>query len=329
MVRTLWTKFDRDWGWNLARMLAYACLTALFSVVGLQLGILSLILRIASDTTEQRFIGQFMWFLPDRVTGSAVLSFADALERAPWPLILVGLVVALWYGTRFFVVMESCLCIIFRRPKRPFREQNLTALWMLALFAVLFPIIVLSATVTPHVPIALPHADASTRVAAATGRMLSSPLYGTLALLGGFGANFSFLLIAYTLLTPGRVSARAAAPGAAIAALLAQGFLFSFPIYVHVVLQPSHFGTVAGFVLVALVFFFAYAVLVVLGAELASVRAGYQPTRNDVTNLLSDLHTSITEQGVNPAPVGPSVDLQNATSPLSATTQPAMPIPHR
>jgi uncharacterized BrkB/YihY/UPF0761 family membrane protein len=290
--RTLWIKFERDWGWNLARLLAYACLAALFAVLGLQLAILSLVLKVTSDTTEQHFVTQLLRFLPSGITTNAVLTFTKSVESAPWPVVVLGLIVALWYGTRFFVVLESCLCVIFRRPKRTWRMQNRAALTMLLLFALLSPIILLSATAAPHVPLAFVehHTTTSALRAPSPARVANNPIFGTLAVLGGLLANFAILLVAYTRLTPEGVPIRDAAPGAALAAVLAQGYVLLFPFYVDDVLHPSQFGTVAGFVLVALVFFFAYAVFIVLGAELASLRAGYQPAFAEVTVLLAKLH---------------------------------------
>ncbi len=321
MVRVIWTKFDRDWGWNLARLLAYACLTALFAVVGLQLAVLSFVLRITSDVTEHQLVAQLVRFLPDRVTSSALIAFTDSLERAPWPLVLLGLGVALWYGSRFFVVLESCLCIVFRRPKRSFRKQNRAALLLLVVFVVLLPIIILSATVTPHIAISQPHLARS----GTSARLVSDPLFITLALLAGFAANFGLLLVAYTRLTPGGVSLGDAAPGALLGAVLAQAYLLVFPFYARYVLHPSQFGTIAGFALVALVFFFAYATFIVLGAELAALRAGYRPTAHDVTTLLSDLY--VASRPLVPVQPQPSARLEYQARPAERMVWPDSPLP--
>ncbi len=51
-------------------------------------------------------------------------------------------------------------------------------------------------------------------------------------------------------------------------------------------LYPNHFGSIAGFALVALVFFYAYGLFIVIGAEIAAIRAGYQPNTLDLTGML-------------------------------------------
>ncbi|HEY1387055.1 MAG TPA: YhjD/YihY/BrkB family envelope integrity protein [Ktedonobacterales bacterium] len=188
MLKAIWQKFDRDWGWNLARLLAYTCIMGLFSVLGLELVLISLFLRITSDSTEQEAVTAIVRLLPDRVTAVAVSSFANTIEHAPFILVLLGLPVTLWYGTRFFVVIETCLCVIFRRQQRRFLDQNRVALLMLLLFAAALPTMILSATFTPVVNVGLGH-----NVIPHT-RLANEPLIAAIALSTSLALNFLLLL---------------------------------------------------------------------------------------------------------------------------------------
>jgi len=286
MARRLWYKFDRDWGWNLARLLAFTLLMALFAIVGLQLVVLALALRLTTPHAEQGVITYLLRFLPDRVEAGAVAAFFRSLRAAPVVVLALGLPVAVWYGSRFFVVLESALCVIFRRPKRRFLAQNRAALLMLLLFVALLPVIVFSATAIPRIGFS----TATFSVSLVDPDALGSVPWGPwLALLAGLTANFILTLVAYTWLTPGFVSLRAAWPGALVAAALSQGYLLIFPLYLRYVLYPNHFGSVAGFALVALVFFYAYGLFIVIGAEIAALCAGYQPTARDLTATLAEV----------------------------------------
>ena len=285
MLRGIWAKFDRDWGWNLARLLAYAAIEMLFAVAGLELILLSLALRLMDPQHEQRFVAQVLRLLPDRISVSAVSAFERSVEFAPVWLLIVGLPVALWYGTRFFVVLESALCVIFRRRPRTWLGQNRVALLMLLLFAVLLPIIVLSTAATPHF----------TSTIARTASVLSTPwrigdatLPMVAAFLASLAANFALFAVAYARVTPGGVALRSVWPGALLGAGMAQLYLLIFPFYAHYVLHPDHFGTVAGFVLVIAVFFFAYALCIVAGAELAAWREGLRAAPRDIPTTLAD-----------------------------------------
>ncbi|HZC07056.1 MAG TPA: YhjD/YihY/BrkB family envelope integrity protein [Ktedonobacterales bacterium] len=284
MAWRLWVKFDRDWGWNLARLLAFTLLESLFATVGLQLVILALTLRLTTPHAEQSVILTVMRFLPDHVEASAVYAFAHSLRTAPAFVLALGLPVAVWYGSRFFVVLESTLCVIFRRPKRRFLAQNRAALLLLLLFVALLPVIVLSATAIPHVGFSPATLSVSLVDPDAPGAALLGPW---LALLAGLAANFILTLLAYVWLTPGFIPLRTAWLGALVAAALSQGYLLIFPLYVRYVLYPNHFGSIAGFALVALVFFYAYGLFIVIGAEIVAICAGYQPTALDLTGMLA------------------------------------------
>jgi len=277
-------KFDRDWGWNLARLLAFTLLESLFAIVGLWLVLLALTLRLTTPHAEQSFVLYLLRFVPDRVEASAVNDFARSLRSAPAFVLALGLPVAIWYASRFFVVLESALCVIFRRPKRGFLRQNRAALLMLLLIMALLPIIVLSATAIPQIGFSPTTLSISLTDPDVPGAPLLAPW---MALLAGLLANFVIALLAYTRLTPGFVSFRAAWPGALVAAALSQGYLLIFPLYVRYVLYPNHFGAIAGFALVALVFFYAYGLFIVVGAQIAALCAGYQAGDHDLTAALA------------------------------------------
>lgn len=291
---SLGRKFDGDWGWNLARLLAYTFLTQLFAVLGLVLVVLALVLRTFGPTVDQNDVAFLAAFLPNRTATTAMLTFEHSLVATPVIVLALGLPVALWYGSRFFVVLESCLCVIFRRPRRAFLRQNRMALTMLALFVALLPVIMLSATLTPHLlPTSTGSANATHSHGPATllAALRASPVWTALGVLAGLAANFTLLLVAYTRVTPGRVGLRAAWPGALLAATLAQGYLLIFPFYTRYILQPDHFGAIAGFALVSLMFFFAYGFLIIIGAEVASWQAGYREEPREITAALAHLHS--------------------------------------
>ncbi len=290
-----WTKFDRDWGWNLARLLAYTLLQAIFAVAGLQIVALALVLRFSSSRAQDGVMRDIARLLPDRVEAGAVEVFAHSLRSTPGWLLALALPIAVWYGSRLFVVLESALCVIFRRPRRHILQQNGVAVLMLALFTLLLPVIVFSATAIPRVGIS-PQLDITI---ADPDALADTPWVSWLALLAGLAANFLVAQMAYTRLTPRGVPWRAAWPGALVAAALSQGYLLIFPLYARYVLHPSHFGTVAGFALVALVFLYAYGVFIVIGAEIASFRAGYGPGPGDVTRIVA---RAVQPENRSPAP---------------------------
>jgi uncharacterized BrkB/YihY/UPF0761 family membrane protein len=288
MLRELWRKFDRDWGWNLARLLAFTCLMAHFAVLVLALSTLWLVLRLGGPRAVRSLVASLFRLLPDQISRTAAVSVAVGLRDASPLLIIAGMLAAIWYGSRFFVAMESCLGVMFRRPPRPFLRQNRAAMLLLALFAVVLPILVLSSTLVPFGGFAALFPQTSPT--AVQLRLAGGPLLVALGILVSLTANALLLLVALTRLTPGGVPLRLAVPGALLSAALTQGYLLIFPVYVEGVLHPSRFGALAGFVLVALVFIYAYALFIVIGAELTSWLAGYRALDQDVMTLLAVEH---------------------------------------
>ena len=319
MLHGLGRKFDRDWGWNLARILAYACIQMLFSVVGLILVIFALVLQITNDTTRRLTAHQMERVLPDRITSNAIISFEHSLQHAPAWALLLALPIVLWEGTRFFVVLESALCVIFRREQRRFIAQNRVALTMLLLFTVFLPVIVTSAAVVPRVGITTETVRANTESIHHLG---DNPLVSSLGLGAGLAANFLLLLLIYAWVTPGGNSLRACWPGALIGAVLSQLYILLFPLYVPDVLHPDHFGSIAGFVLVVLVFFFAYSCFIIVGAEIASWREGYRAAWQDIPTTLMRADPPLVVIDPPPPPPTTSAAWRRVLGQVSTSTWP-------
>lgn len=285
MPQELWLKFDRDWGWNLARLLAFTCIQSLFGVVGLLLIAVALAARLRDPSIDASIIGQVVTILPDQISVSAVESFERSLRDASLPLLFASLPISLWYGSRFFVVLEGVLAVVFQRRQRRFLSQNVAALPMVLLFAVLLPFITHSATVHPEfVTIVSSRAEGGfafrTYVADDPGQVLLSTAASLVAL-------FLLLFLAFALLTPWRIPFKAAWPGALLAAILTQLYITIFPIYTRLVLQPNHFGTVVGFVLVLFVFFAAFGLFIMAGAEVSAVLIGLRRAPEDLPATLA------------------------------------------
>lgn len=297
MLRALWTKFDRDWGWNLARLLAFTLLEAQFAVLCLVLVVLALVVRLLGPNQEQAVIRYTVGLLPDRITYSAALAFEHSLRHTSAIFLVLGALIALWYGSRFFVVMESCLCVIFQRLSRPYIAQNRTALVMLLLFALFLPVILASSAVVPYLGFTAVY-PAEFRSHAILSQITWLPLVGFGA---SFTADFLFLLIAFAWLTPGGVRWRDALPGALLSAALTQGYLLIFPFYVRYVLQPGHYGAIAGIILVGVVFIYAYALFIVIGAELAAWLNGARPATRDAVSRLVEPSQRLGDRRVTPA----------------------------
>src|SRR6185437_15525849 len=109
-----WTKLNNDWIFNLAGLLAYNFLMALFPLLLLLLAACGLLLQIISPTAEQQLQQTVAAALPGSIGAILVEGVSTHLKRSAGLLLVLGLVAAVIAGSRLFVTLEGCFGIIFR-----------------------------------------------------------------------------------------------------------------------------------------------------------------------------------------------------------------------
>src|SRR5262249_34343493 len=126
--RSFWIKINNDWIFNLAGLLAYNLLVALFPILLLLLAGVGVILGRISPQAKQALEHSIASLLPGNTGTLIVSSMLANLKNSVGVLLLVGLGGAFLAGSRLFVTLEDCFGIIFRLPGRRFVRQNLLAL---------------------------------------------------------------------------------------------------------------------------------------------------------------------------------------------------------
>src|SRR5512146_938182 len=122
-----WQKLSNDWIFNLAGLLAYNFLMSIFPILLALLAIAGALPGGASGT------------------GGVIVKVAlTNLQRQAGALFVVGLVMAIFTGSRLFVTIENCFGIVFRLRGRNVIRQNIMAIGMLLLYIVLVPIVFLA-----------------------------------------------------------------------------------------------------------------------------------------------------------------------------------------
>jgi uncharacterized BrkB/YihY/UPF0761 family membrane protein len=100
--------------------------------------------------------------------------------------------------------------------------------------------------------------------------------------------------------------------GASIAAVLLVAYQLLFPFYERVFLRPGNYGSIAGFAIVILLFFYYIAFILLLGAEINSWVAGQRETAVDIPGILHAIqaHHSLRE-AAGPTAGQPSEEMQH------------------
>lgn len=278
-------KFQNDWSPHLAQALAFSLITAIVPIAILLLAIVGNFLGALDPRAKGTFISHVTHAFPAQFSSQDVVNSAiNKLSSSSGLLAFVAIVIALLFGSRLFTLMEVCFDVIYRLKPRPFVKKNLTALVMLILFIIFVPILVLASTVPGLATSIIQNTPIN------TGSDFLSRLGGILSSL-----IVSFLLFeAFYVFVPNRTEnvpsimnrLRSSWIGAAVGAVVLQIMLLFFPLYVQTFMK-GYTGQI-GLVLVVLAFFYLFAIIILLGAEInAYFSEGIRPTENDLITRAS------------------------------------------
>jgi uncharacterized BrkB/YihY/UPF0761 family membrane protein len=100
--------------------------------------------------------------------------------------------------------------------------------------------------------------------------------------------------------------------GTLVAAALLVLYSLLFPIYESKLLHPSNYGSLAGFAIVILVFFYYFGFIVLIGAEVNSWASGQRATGGDLPAILHEVQAHDTTRGAaGPTAGRPQEDVQH------------------
>lgn len=286
-----WTKINNDWIFNLAGLLAYNFLMALFPLLLLLLAACGVVLQVLSPHTELQLQQSLAAMLPGSTGTILVQGVATRLKKSAGALLIVGLVVACLAGSRLFITLEGCFGIIFRLRGRDPLRQNRMALGMLALYLVVVPLVLLIA-ILPSGLISL----VDPRGRSLVGAVLSDGA----RVLVWFVAAMLFFGVTYAFVPNRRGRYRTWRhnwEGTVVAAVLLVLYEGLFRLYEQHLLHADNYGTIAGFALVILLFLYYLAFIVLLGAEVNSWAAGQRATAADLPGVLHAVQAHRTLRG--------------------------------
>lgn len=276
-----WGKLNEDWVPNLSGMLAYNYLTATAPLALVALAIAGISLGSTSPATFNTFVESLAAHLP--AGGKQLVAGAlTALSQSASALLVIAVVTAIFAGSRLFIALENCFSVIYRLRSRDTLPQNLVAVAMTLLYAILAPLAFI-----------------------ATGQL--SGLFGLITLTGaasgGAGDVLSYLeglaagvLVAFILFfamylfVPSwrrswRRGWRVAWRGALAASALLNLYEQLFPLYQRLFLRNAGYGSVAGLAIVAIVFLYYVGFITLLGAEINAWTQGLRPLGATLPNL--------------------------------------------
>ena len=302
-----WTKLSNDWVFNFSGTLAYAFMTSVFPILLVIIGIGGLILGAISPETRATLETKIADGLPGGASGyggQIVTAATHNLTHSAGAILIIGIVIAIITGSSLFITMENVFGVIFRLRGRDMIHQRLMSIGMLLLYTVLVPIIVL-ASIVPAAVLNAAGLGANNPIGAfllqALGLLVSFVAAGVL-----FGAIY--------VVVPNRpVHLPEVWVGTLVAAALLVVYEIVFPIYEGLFIHPGNYGSVVGFAVVIIAFFYYLAFILLLGAEINSWIVGQRQTAGPIDAILHELQAHNTTRGAaGPTAGDPSEDLQSS-----------------
>src|ERR1700730_13780015 len=218
--QAFFTKFNNDWSMNLAAALAYNLLMAMFPIALAILSILGFFLGSLDPNAKSSLFSNIQHILPSQVSPDIINQIEQQLSKNAGVFAFIGVILALFNGSRLFILIEGIFGIIYHVRPRKVLQQHLMAFGMLLLFVILIPIMTFASALPALVLSILP------------GSVILGFLGG---ILGGLLAAFLLFQAIYMVVPNQHISFRNSWLGSIVAAAAIQVYLVLFPICV------SHF----------------------------------------------------------------------------------------
>jgi YihY family inner membrane protein len=258
---TFWRKAYEDGITGLAAMVAYNLLLSIFPLALISLFVASRVLR--SPELAASVIQDARTIFP-AAAESTLVEGIRRLQQSSTTVGIVALVSSLWIGASFWGALDTAFCRIYRMPCRSWVRQKLFAISML----VVVLLFVAASVAIPTLQSLLVKGTSGLPFGLADVRGV---VY-VISLVAGTVLLFAVLCVIYWRVPKGRIPWRAVWPGA-LGATLAMALVdYAFPLYLQNVSTIARLGTTLVFVLIALLWFYALALILLLGAVVNELR---------------------------------------------------------
>ena len=259
-VAAFWRKAYEDNLTGLASMVAYSLLAAIFPLALIALFVAGRVLR--SPELAASVLHDAQTIFPTAAE-STLLQVISRLEQASTTVGIVAIVSSLWVAASFWGALDTAFCRIYHLPCRSWVRQKLFGLGMLVV--VLF--FIAASVIVPAGQSLLAHGvhDLPFGLDGVRGLVYWVTIGVSLVVL------FVALCITYWAVPKGTIPWTCVWPGA-LGATIAMGIVdIGFPVYLS---QAStlRIGTSAVFILIALVWFYLLAIILLAGAVVNELR---------------------------------------------------------
>jgi len=260
-LRAFWNRAYKENITGLSGMVAYNLMLAVFPFALLVLFIFGKVVN--SPDVEHSVILDIQRLFPNTEQGT----LQDAIDRVRSSSTTIGIAAiigGIWIGASFWGAMDTAFCRIYHVECRGWVQQKRFSLVML-----LGLLLLLLASVT------VPTVESAVLTRAEDlpfGLSDFGATRTTIVVLGGLLATFLIIAAIYWAVPKGHMPWRSVWPGALFFALVTSAGNYVFPLYLTSVSDLHRIGGTIGFILIALVWFYAISLAMLAGAVINSLR---------------------------------------------------------
>jgi membrane protein len=245
---------------GLSGMVAFNLLLSIFPFALVVLFLVGKLVQ--SETVEASIVRELQRLFP-QAAGATLRRTLESLREHSTSIGILAALASVWIGASFWGAMDTAFCRIYQRPCRSWVHQKLFALAMLVVSALF-----LAASVV------LPTLQGALLVGAREVLPFGLAELRTLSLVVGIVVGivvlFAVMCAIYAAVPCGTIPWRDNWPGAALATVAVAIVNWAFPFYLTNVSTIGRFGATFALVLIILLWFYAVALILLLGAVLNS-----------------------------------------------------------
>jgi membrane protein len=260
-LRAFWNRAYKENITGLSGMVAYNLMLAVFPFALLVLFIFGQVVN--SSDVERSVILDIQRLFPNAEQGT----LQDAIDRVRASSTTIGVAAAvggIWIGASFWGAMDTAFCRIYHVECRGWVQQKR---WSLVMLVGLLILLAASVTVPTIESAALSRADHLPFGLSDFGFIRTG-----IVVVGGLIITFAIACAIYWAVPKGHMPWRSVWPGALFFSLVTSAGNYIFPLYLTSVSDLHRIGGTIGFILIALVWFYAVSLALLSGAVINSLR---------------------------------------------------------
>ncbi len=260
-LRAFWNRAYKENITGLSGMVAYNLMLAVFPFALLVLFIFGQVVN--SSDIELSVVRDIQRLFPN-IEQDTLQHAIDRVRASSTTIGIAAAVGGVWIGASFWGAMDTAFCRIYHVECRGWVQQKR---WSLVMLLALLLLLAASVTVPTVESAVLTSANSLPFGLDQWGAVRTA-----IVVIGGLFATFLIISAIYWAVPKGHMPWRSVWPGALFFALVTSAGNYIFPLYLNNISDLHRIGGTIGFILIALVWFYAISLVMLAGAVINSLR---------------------------------------------------------